>query len=197
MWSLDFSMSRSWERDTEGAQEWVGGALEAKWSGRSTLVGEDQNRAENRQWRWTNNGRPSTRVWEGKTWERNHYGVILIGGNVVIQDQWRYAWGRRIQGNGVSNEMAGGVEFASQHLTSSRGDQRDFRLRFAPYGRAKLGSGFFRTRNSPEAFTCYGDWVTRYGRRRQRVDTEEVFPLSGGTRRDEGLIKCRTLDQTW
>ena len=66
-----------------------------------------------------NNGRPSTREWEGETWDRNHYGVVLNDGNRVNQDQSRYERGRRSRVNGVPKEMARGCGihiFKTKHM---------------------------------------------------------------------------------
>ena len=72
--------------------------------------------------RQSNNRRPSTREWEGKTRERNHYRVVLTNGNGVTQDQRRYAQGKRSQVNRVPKDTARGciIRIATLNIWSGR-----------------------------------------------------------------------------
>ena len=63
--------------------------------------------------------------------------------------------------------------------------------------KGNIGIGVLQEKNSPEAFTCDGARVKRYGKHRKRVDTKGGSPSFGGTRRDGGLREYGILDQTW
>ena len=67
-------------------------------------------------------GRPSTREWEGETWRRGHYGVGRTNGNGVTYNQGKNARGGWSQFNGVLKDMerACGIRIATLNIRSGR-----------------------------------------------------------------------------